>query len=110
MRTRSSGLMPGGGADDGIVIVNPFWYVQRLAERVRQLGPRALKEGMVVRTRVACVAPSHANGPEATGGTTRAAIITSVSKEAIVDIVITIVKTRVIKFWMSGRKGAVRRR
>ena len=45
MRTRTSGFMPGGGADEGKVICNPFLYVQREAETVRQLGP-ALNAGM----------------------------------------------------------------
>ena len=51
--------------------------MQRLAETVRQLGPPALKEGIVWLTRAICVAPSHANGPEGTGGATRAATNTT---------------------------------
>ena len=75
---RTSGFMPGGGIDEGKVICCPFSYVQRLAETVRQLGPPTLKEGSAWLTRAACIAPSHANGPEGKGGATRAVAITTV--------------------------------
>ena len=75
MRMRTNGFMPGGGIDEGMIICSPFSYVQRLAETVKQLEPPTRKEGMVWLTRVVCVNSLHANGPEETGGITRAAAI-----------------------------------